>query len=302
MRGVSLVLVGLLLVPAVLAQNNRSFVSTSGNDANNCTPGLECRSFTHAISLTNPGGEVLAITSGGYGAFTIGKAITVMGAPGVAAEITVTSGNAIDVVAGSTDRVVIRGINITSTGGDIGIFATSFGKLFIENCSVTGGNTGIYSAGAVTSFVTLTDSTVRASGYGIIFSNNGVASHCRTEANSNVGLEVNPIAFDVMVAASELVSVNNGGSGALANCSFGTFLSLAIDRAVISGNGVDGVGTSNVGGGIIHLFIAYSTVVQNGRYGLNNDPTTDLASMKNNLVADNIGGDVNGTITPWAGQ
>ena len=33
------------------AQNNRSFVSTSGSDANTCTPGSECRSFTRAIDF-----------------------------------------------------------------------------------------------------------------------------------------------------------------------------------------------------------------------------------------------------------
>jgi len=297
-----LTFLGCLIATVASAQNNRSFVSTTGNDANNCTTGFECRSFTRAMSVTNPGGEILAISSGGYGAFTIPKAVTVMGAPGVAAEITITTGDAIGVAAGSTDRVVIRGINITNTGGGNGILATTFGLLSIENCSITGGSNGIISGGGLTSFTTITDTTVRASGYGITLSNNGALSHCRLAANANVGLDVSDVGVDVHVAASDLVSVDNGGAGVGANNSFGHTISLAIDRSLLSANSVDGLVSSNPGAGTVHVFVSYSTVVQNGRYGLNNTVGSDLASMKNNLVADNAGGDTSGAITSWPGQ
>jgi hypothetical protein len=49
----------------------RTFVSTSGSDANPCTATAPCRNFAAALALTSPGGEVVAVTSGGYGPVTI---------------------------------------------------------------------------------------------------------------------------------------------------------------------------------------------------------------------------------------
>jgi len=105
----------LIVSTTVYAQNNRSFVSTTGSDANNCTAGNnECRSFTRAMAVTNPGGEIIAITSGGYGAFSVPMSVTVMGAPGVAASLSATSGSGISIIAGLTDHVVIRALNINA--------------------------------------------------------------------------------------------------------------------------------------------------------------------------------------------
>ena len=40
------------------ALNNRSFVPSTGNDANPCTRALPCRNFQVAHDNTNPGGEI----------------------------------------------------------------------------------------------------------------------------------------------------------------------------------------------------------------------------------------------------
>ena len=66
------------LVYAVAPQ--RTFVSAqTGNDANtanNCSLTQPCRNFNAAIGVVNAGGEVVALDSGGYGATTISKAVT----------------------------------------------------------------------------------------------------------------------------------------------------------------------------------------------------------------------------------
>src|SRR6266550_8497663 len=130
--------IALIVSTAAFAQNNRSFVSTTGNDANSCTAGNECRSFSRAISVTNSGGDIIAISSGGYGPFTIDKSITVMGAPGVVAAIT-TAADGIDIPAGPTDKIVLRGLSVNANGSvGIGISAGDFGMLAIENCTVVG--------------------------------------------------------------------------------------------------------------------------------------------------------------------
>ena len=56
----------------------RTFVHSSplGNDANtafNCSLVAPCRSFNAAISVTDPGGELVILDTAGYGPMTIGQ-------------------------------------------------------------------------------------------------------------------------------------------------------------------------------------------------------------------------------------
>src|SRR5437870_9513770 len=78
---VCLCLASLLIASVSFAQNNRSAVSVNGSDANPCTTVSPCRSFGVALAHTNPDGEVIALDSGGYGAFTISQPVSVIGAP-----------------------------------------------------------------------------------------------------------------------------------------------------------------------------------------------------------------------------
>jgi hypothetical protein len=139
------ILVCLLLGSAAMAQNNRSAVSRNGNDLNPCTIAAPCRSFATAMNVTNQGGEIVALDSGGYGVFTANKAVTVGGAPGVHAAITVNVGAGINVSAANNDVVVIRNLIITAVGANIGIAANRAKSLDILNCLIQGATYyGIY--------------------------------------------------------------------------------------------------------------------------------------------------------------
>src|SRR5215469_8886866 len=71
------------------AQVQRTFVSGSGSDGNPCSRTSPCRTFTQALSVTNPGGEVIALDSAGYGAFIVTQAVTIQAPNGVYAGVTV---------------------------------------------------------------------------------------------------------------------------------------------------------------------------------------------------------------------
>src|SRR5689334_22928609 len=75
-----------LAAGAAQAQANRTFVSTGGSDGNtasHCGSAAPCRTFGAAISVTNAGGEIVPLTSGGYGPVSIDKSIQVSTPPGV---------------------------------------------------------------------------------------------------------------------------------------------------------------------------------------------------------------------------
>ena len=104
------ILIAFFTASSTFAQNIRSAVSVSGLDTNPCSVSLPCRSFAAAIAATFESGEVIALDSAGYGAFVIDREMTVDGAPGVHAAISVPLNAGIDVVAQTTDHVVIRNI------------------------------------------------------------------------------------------------------------------------------------------------------------------------------------------------
>ena len=119
----SLIIFTLAFTVMAYAAPQRTFVSAHhGNDANtanNCSITQPCRNFNAAIGVVNAGGEVVALDSGGYGATTISKAVTLTGPTGVYVAITaLTAGSsAITVSAASTDTVVLRGLTLTGLGG-----------------------------------------------------------------------------------------------------------------------------------------------------------------------------------------
>src|SRR5215831_8467973 len=123
----------------VRAQVQRTFVSGLGNDANPCSRTAPCRTFGAAISQTNAGGEVYVLDSAGYGPFSINKSISIIAPLGVTAGISVFSGDGIDINAGGSDTIILRGLTVNNQGSTgNGIVFNTGGTLHIESCVVSG--------------------------------------------------------------------------------------------------------------------------------------------------------------------
>ena len=149
----------LLAAPAQAVPASRVFMSTNGNDSNNCAnPNTPCLTFAGSLAQVAVGGEVIAEATGGYGAINVTQSVTVSGPPGVV----IYSGFTVTVNApGAT--VVLRGLTIDGTGAaGNGINVISVGNLHVESCVITGftGN-GIYFTSAGRLFVK--DTIVRGS-------------------------------------------------------------------------------------------------------------------------------------------
>jgi hypothetical protein len=123
---------------AAQAQNNRSFVSTVGNDSNACTASAFCRTFGRALSVTNAGGEIVVEDSGGYGAATISQPVTIT-AIGIDASITQTVAGDYALYINTSGNVTLNGLNLYGGGsGQAGIYVNQVGFLRIYNMDIQG--------------------------------------------------------------------------------------------------------------------------------------------------------------------
>jgi hypothetical protein len=95
----------------------RTWVSAlTGSDSNPCSRAAPCLTFAAALANTAAGGEIDALDYGDYGPVTITKAITLDG--GNVAYIGASGSNAITILAGATDVVIIRKLLIDGFRGN----------------------------------------------------------------------------------------------------------------------------------------------------------------------------------------
>lgn len=125
---------------SALAATPQTFVSGVGNDSNTCTRQLPCRTFAHAITQTDPGGEIVVLDSAEYGTVSIDRDISIEAPKGVYAGVDVPSGNAGIEITPKATRVALRGLRINSTVANlsIGIAFKSAGTLYVEDCILDG--------------------------------------------------------------------------------------------------------------------------------------------------------------------
>jgi len=136
LSAVSLAFAVLAGAPAY-AQATRTWVSGTGNDANPCSITAPCKTFAGAISFTAALGEINCLDSGGFGAVTITKSLTI-DCSGVIAGVLNAGTTGIIVNAGG-GAVTLRGLTIDGAGtGVIGVNILGASKVNLENVQVFG--------------------------------------------------------------------------------------------------------------------------------------------------------------------
>ena len=139
----------LALCAVAQAQNDHSWVASTGNDANPCTRTSPCLTFAGAATKTNPRGQISAIDSGSYGFIFINKALTIDGGAGNVATIDTLVGDAIIVNAATADTVTIRNLNINGhETTNVGVRYISGGQLFLQNVNIERCDNGFFIKGA----------------------------------------------------------------------------------------------------------------------------------------------------------
>ena len=309
--------VGSFLFAAFLASASasaqvRTFVASTGSDTNPCSRTAPCRTFQAAVNATAPGGEVVALNSAGFGTnVPINKAISIVAPSGVYAGVTVSSGDGIDINAGPSDTVILRGLTIIQQGsvGEFGVAFNSGRTLHIESCVVNGFTTsqpGTFFAGVLfdsTGNLEVKDSIMRGNdvGIGVTAARPGKAvaaiDHVRLEGNRLYGLE----ALDGSIVTVRDSLASDNGTGFAANSSAGAPVQLYIENCVASNNrGTGGTGILSFAlDAVVSVKVSNSTVTNNS-IGLQTvGPLAVLLSRGNNTVEGNTTA-TSGTISSFS--
>jgi hypothetical protein len=292
-----------------LALSARTFVSGTGSDSSACGLATPCRTFAYALAQTAASGEIIVLSSAGYGPVTITQSVSIINTSNFAG-VTVGSGNGITINAGTSDSVVLRGLTIDGGGaGSNGIVLNSGGKLTIDQCDVM----NFVGTGAAGNGVLIQPT----SGNSNILVTNTTASN-----NKWAGIYFLPLQSVSIAIVIDRVSANNNSYGIVVN-SFNTSspAMASISNSIASFNSQDGFyfqdgpsslnasldasnASSNGHSGVYNieatLVLGRSQLMNNSQYGLLTFGDGTSNSYKDNRIAGNgtsISGLGNGTAT-----
>lgn len=276
-------------LPSEAAQ--RTFVSAGeGNDANPCTRNAPCRSFTAALAVTDVGGELIVLDSGGYGPFTATSSVTIDAPSGVAAALTVFVGNGIEFNGGADARLVIRGVQLTSLGGLYGVIlgggAAHLKGMVIDGFGLAGARAG---SGGV---LTVDDCTFVRNGDGVQIGGGDLetaATVNRSRFVGQVNIAVSTYRNGRTTIRDSIVAGNHVGVIVSANQA-ATTATVAVERTVFTGNNL--AMSSHTLSGVSTTWVSDSTIVFNVNGVFPGDLTTaPILSRSNNTL---LGNDADG--------
>ena len=278
----------LLLAVSSVDAAQRTFVSTAGNDASaTCSLSLPCRGFTKAISVTDPGGEIVVLDSGGYGAVTINQAVTIEAPPGVYAGISVFGGAGVTVNPAS-GKVTLRGLTINALGGTTGILYQSGDALYVDNVVVSGfsggGGVGLSVVGGPTpSSLFIQDSTFRDNATGL---SAGSLTGLKLRVERTI-FERNGIGADLRASTSGTIhdsAFSNGTTGVSA----GGGVALELRDCTLSDN--SGVGVSALGASPATILAVVSSLISGNATGIQATNSGNTVYSSDNTITRNATG------------
>ena len=216
------------------AQATRTWVSGVGDDVNPCSRTAPCKTFAGAISKTATGGEINVLDSGGFGAVTITKSITIDGA-GAHASILASLTNGVIINATTTSVIVLRNLSINGAGNGLnGIRYLTAGSVTVENTNIIGfTQKGIDVSLASSGNLTLNNVTIGGGAHGVRMS-----TTTGTLRGQFDGLRVRGAQTAVEVVAGATTVSNavlaQNGTAALAT----TAGTLTVENALVTGNNI----------------------------------------------------------------
>ena len=250
-----------ILTAAMLvhAQASRTWVSGVGDDANPCSRTAPCKTFAGAYPKTATTGEINCLDSGGFGALTISKNLTI-DCTGYYADVLVGTNLQGITINGANIYVRLRGLSVNGMGaGAYGIRILAAARVTIEDTIVDGCQVNGISVETTATFALfVSNSTIRN--------------------NAGVGINVVPGGGTPVpvTGAIFMSSIYGNSTGIMSQTS-----DIAVSNCLISANG-NGIYASNNG----TVRISGNTISENIN-GLTIQPKGAIASYSNNAISGN---------------
>lgn len=242
------------------AQATRTWVSGVGDDVNPCSRTAPCKTFAGAISKTAAGGTINCLDPGGFGGVTITKAMKI-DCTGTIGSITIAGTNAIIVNALTTDRVILRNIDMfgskTSPGLD-GIRVLQAHSVQLDGVQIGPNFSGDAVDIANTSnqvFVAVNNCHFYGAANGILAASTGTGTalvqvdHSFIGNNTSRGIDVTAANSGLQVSNSIIARNTTDGIRLNAATSGAALESVNI---MFNGTGVNSVGTSRLARSMVH--------------------------------------------------
>ena len=297
---------------AAQAQTVR-YISSAGNNANNCTRAAPCLTLKRGVSRTPAGSELKILDPGAYGSANIKKSITISSevAGATVQNIVVDDFQAVVVLRG----LLFHGTVLNSGGIAVGLDIAKAAAVHVIRCEIERyAIHGIHFHGEQGANLFISDSVVRTNGgSGIVIVGTPITrltiDNSRIEDNANNGILASG---NIRAAVNRAVISGHGGSAIEQSAGVMTISSstaannfhgfkamdtgvMTVEASVATGNVSVGIWANN--GGTVHVSNSAST--NNATGFLNNNGT--LSSRGNNTVSGNTSNDTSGTITEFDG-
>ena len=251
----------LAIASGAQAQATRTWVSGVGDDANPCSRTAPCKTFAGAISKTAANGIINAIDNGAFGVVTITKSITI-DAVSQTAGVLGSSTNGIIVNALSTDRIVLRGIQIKSTTSTLNGVRILNGSVSIENCTIDGFSVGVDVEPSASATLAVIDSVIRS--------------------NASNGILVKPVSPATVKGVIDNVQlIKNGGGIRVEDRG-----DITVRNTTASSNGANGFVVFSASAPA-RMIVDRSAAVSNGANGFNANGAQASLFISNSISAFN---------------
>jgi hypothetical protein len=256
------------------APAQRTFVASTGVDANPCTINQPCRTFGAAIAQTVIGGEVIVQDSAGYGIVTVTKSVSIIAPTGIYAGISVFSGQTGITVNAPGATVLLRGLSINgaAAGSVNGVHLVQGARLRVEGCVVSNlSSVGIVQDGAGSEMVVL-DTIIRDNGgrgVSMVADATAVLDNVRVEHNGGDGIYFAAGSSRATATIRRSVLSHNAAAGvAAAMPATPAVTRVTIEDSVIANNAGDGVFAGGVLDGRVAASVRRNSITSNGLSGI----------------------------------
>jgi hypothetical protein len=255
------------------AGSQRTFVSTTGVDNPSCSAANPCRQFAAAMAATNPNGEIIVLSSGGYGAVTITQAVSIIAPSGVYAGISVGGGgDGIIINAGQFDVVRLKNLTINSVGGMRGIHLMSAFHVIVEDSVISnffsGGN-GVDilvddAPPPIQNRLTLTRSLLRTSEQGVVVMADTNFHEVDIDHASILSMSFHCVVgqgkLQIMITDSQLNDCGNVAGVQLTTTASNQGANATLQRVTLKGAAVGVLGQTNAGPSGVNINVSDTTI------------------------------------------